>query len=124
TVERGGQPGKVREVYSGSGAAAIAAKPRESAAQTDELLAVDGIDTFYGKSHILHAVSLDVRENEILALLGRNGAGKSTLLKSLIGIAQPETGAIRLRGEQLPRLSSSDIARRGSDDARHDPRRF
>jgi ABC-type sugar transport system ATPase subunit len=53
-----------------------------SAAGPTPLLVVDKIDTFYGKSHILNAVSLDVREHEILALLGRNGAGKSTLLKT------------------------------------------
>src|SRR5262245_32529222 len=113
SVELARNDAKVREVYIGSGAAAIAAKPRASAAQTDDVLAVDGVDTFYGKSHILHAVSLNVRENEILALLGRNGAGKSTLLKSLIGIARPETGVIRLRGEELLGLSSAEIARRG-----------
>src|SRR5207253_7792104 len=62
---------KVREVYIGSGAAALAAKPRVSAAGTTPLLVVDKVDTFYGKSHILNAVSLDVREHEIVALLGR-----------------------------------------------------
>ena len=78
----------MREVYIGSGAAALAAKPRASAAEATPLLVVDKVDTFYGKSHILNAVSLDVHEHEIVALLGRNGAGKSTLLKTLIGIAR------------------------------------
>jgi branched-chain amino acid transport system ATP-binding protein len=54
-----------------------------------------------------------VREHEILALLGRNGAGKSTLLKSLIGIAVPETGSIRLAGAETAQLTSAEIARRG-----------
>ena len=104
---------KVREVYIGSGTAALAAKPRASAAEATPLLVVDKVDTFYGKSHILNAVSLDVREHEIVALLGRNGAGKSTLLKTLVGIAAPENGAIRLAGRETARLPSAEIARRG-----------
>ena len=74
---------------------------------------VDKVDTFYGKSYILNAVSLDVREHEIVALLGRNGAGKSTLLKTLVGIAAPAAGAIRLAGEDTAPLASAEIARRG-----------
>jgi branched-chain amino acid transport system ATP-binding protein len=113
TVEDARGNAKLGDVYIGSGAAALAAKPRASAAQETALLVVDKIDTFYGKSHILNAVSLDVREHEVLALLGRNGAGKSTLLKSLIGIAAPETGSIRLAGEDTARFPSAEIARRG-----------
>jgi ABC-type branched-subunit amino acid transport system ATPase component len=103
----------VGEVYIRSGAAALAAKPRASAAASAALLVVDKIDTFYGKSHILNSVSLDVREHEILALLGRNGAGKSTLLKTLIGIAAPQAGSIRLADEDTAHLASAEIARRG-----------
>ena len=77
------------------------------------LLVVDKVDTFYGKSHILNAVSLDVHEKEIVALLGRNGAGKSTLLKTLVGIAAPQAGAITLAGAAIARLPSAEIARRG-----------
>jgi ABC-type branched-subunit amino acid transport system ATPase component len=113
TVEDARSDAKVREVYIGSGVAVLAAKPRASAAGTTPLLVVDKIDTFYGKSHILNAVSLDVREHEILALLGRNGAGKSTLLKTVIGIAPPAAGAIRLAGENTAGLASAEIARRG-----------
>ena len=113
TVEMARNDAKVREVYIGSGAATIAATPRASAAGSEQLLAIDGIDTFYGKSHILNGVSFDVREKEIVALLGRNGAGKSTLLKSLIGIARPEAGSIKLLGENTVQLSSAEIAQRG-----------
>jgi branched-chain amino acid transport system ATP-binding protein len=113
TVEDARSDAKVREVYIGSGAAALAAKPRASAAEATPLLVVDKVDTFYGKSHILNAVSLEVHEHEIVALLGRNGAGKSTLLKTLVGIAAPEAGAIRLAGEETARLPSAAIARRG-----------
>ncbi len=113
TVEDARGDAKVREVYIGSGTAALAAKPRASAAEATPLLVVDNVDTFYGKSHILNAVSLDVREHEIVALLGRNGAGKSTLLKTLVGIAAPENGAIKLAGKETARLPSAEIARRG-----------
>ena len=62
---------------------------------------------------LLHGVSLDVREREVVALLGRNGAGKSTLLKTLIGIAPPESGAIILAGQSTAKLTSAEVARRG-----------
>ena len=55
-------------------------------------LQVEGIHAFYGKSHVLHGVSLEVREGEIVALLGRNGAGKTTTLRSLIGLNRPRPG--------------------------------
>ena len=113
TVEDARSDAKVREVYIGSGVAALAAKPRVSAAGATPILVVDSVDTFYGKSHILNSVSLDVREHEILALLGRNGAGKSTLLKTVIGIAPPAAGAIRLQGEDTAGFASAQIARRG-----------
>jgi ABC-type branched-subunit amino acid transport system ATPase component len=113
TVEDARTDPKVGEIYIGSGAAALAAKPRVSAAVPTPLLAVENVDTFYGKSHILNAVSLDVHEHEVVALLGRNGAGKSTLLKTLVGIAPPQSGAIRLAGEETARLASAEIARRG-----------
>ena len=113
TVEEARNNEKVREVYIGSGTTAVAAQPRESAAGSNRLLVVDSIDTFYGKSHILNAVSFDVREHEIVALLGRNGAGKSTLLKSLIGIARPEAGSIKLLDQETVGLPSAEIARRG-----------
>ena len=62
------------------------------------VLAAEGLHAYYGKSHILHGVSLEVGEGEIVALLGRNGAGKSTTLKSLIGIIRPRQGVVRLFG--------------------------
>ncbi|MGA7010892.1 MAG: ATP-binding cassette domain-containing protein, partial [Pseudolabrys sp.] len=113
TVEEARNNEKVREVYIGSGTTAVAAQPRESAAGSNRLLVVDSIDTFYGKSHILNAVSFEVREHEIVALLGRNGAGKSTLLKSLIGIASPEAGSIKLLDQETVGLPSAEVARRG-----------
>ena len=65
------------------------------------LLEASGLHTYYGKSHILHDVSLEVGEGEIVALLGRNGAGKSTTLKSLMGLLRPREGAVRFFGEEM-----------------------
>jgi len=113
TVEDARDNEAVRDVYIGSGAAEIAARPRASAAVATPLLVVDNVDTFYGKSHILNGVSFAVQEHEIVALLGRNGAGKSTLLKTLIGIAPPQAGSIMLAGESMASLASARIARRG-----------
>src|SRR4051795_13494977 len=113
TVEDARSSPRVQEVYIGSGSAAVAAKARESAAETETLLALEGVNTFYGKSHILADVTFDVHAHEILALLGRNGAGKSTLLKSLIGIAPPGAGSIKLAGQDIAGLPPADIARLG-----------
>ena len=113
SVETARNDEKVRQVYIGSGAATLAAEPRDSAAGAEVLLAVDNVDTFYGKSHILDHVSFDLRQHEILALLGRNGAGKSTLLKTLTGIAPPSAGSIRLDGRELAGRPSASIARAG-----------
>ena len=76
-------------------------------------LQAEALHTFYGKSHILRDVAFDVREREIVALLGRNGAGKSTLLKTVIGIAPPAAGSVALAGEDVARRPSAEIARRG-----------
>ena len=113
TVEDARTDPRVQEVYLGSGASAIAAKPRVSAVVETPLLKLEGINTFYGKSHILQGVTMQVRQGEITALLGRNGAGKSTLLKSIMGITRPASGSMQLAGEEMAGLSSDQIARRG-----------
>jgi branched-chain amino acid transport system ATP-binding protein len=64
------------------------------------VLQAEGLQTFYGKSHILHGVSLEVREGEIVTLLGRNGAGKTTTLRSLMGLTPPREGRITVLGRQ------------------------
>ena len=104
---------RVQEVYIGSGEAHVAARSRQTAASTNVLLTLDKINSFYGKSHVLDDVSLEVREHEIVALLGRNGAGKSTVLKSLVGIVPPASGSIRLAGDELVGRPSASIARLG-----------
>ncbi len=113
SVEDARSSPKVQEVYIGSGAHAVAAKLRQSAASDEVLLRLKGVNTFYGKSHILNDVDLDVRKGEIVALLGRNGAGKSTLLKTITGITRPASGTVMLGQDELAGLPSSDIARLG-----------
>ena len=71
------------------------------------------LDTFYGKSHILRGVGLDVRDGEIVALLGRNGAGKTTTLRSLIGLTPPRNGKVRIFGETTTRWPPYRIAALG-----------
>jgi ABC-type branched-subunit amino acid transport system ATPase component/ABC-type branched-subunit amino acid transport system permease subunit len=113
SVEEARTDPKVQAVYLGSGTEAVAAKPRPSAATSEVLLVMDMVNTFYGKSHILNDVSLQVNRGEIIALLGRNGAGKSTLLKTLMGTPRPASGSITLAGQELAGLSTDRIARLG-----------
>jgi len=77
------------------------------------LLAVDKLEAWYGESHILHGVNFDVREGEVVTLLGRNGAGKTTTLKSIMGIVGNRTGSVRFEGRELIGMSSDRIARAG-----------
>jgi branched-chain amino acid transport system ATP-binding protein len=67
---------------------------------TGAALAAEGLHTYYGKSHILYGVGIEVREGEIVALLGRNGAGKSTTLRSLVGLTPPRDGVVRIFGRE------------------------
>lgn len=77
------------------------------------MLAVEEIHTYYGKSHILHGVALEVREGEIVALLGRNGAGKTTTLRSLTGLTPPRRGAVRILGHDTMSWPAHRVARLG-----------
>jgi branched-chain amino acid transport system ATP-binding protein len=77
------------------------------------LLSVRGLQAWYNESHILHGVDLDVREGEVVTLLGRNGAGKTTTLKSIMGIVRKRTGSVAFGGRELIDLSIERIARLG-----------
>lgn len=77
------------------------------------LLSLNKINTFYGKSHILHDVSLEVREKEVVCLLGRNGAGKTTTLKSIMGTNPPRSGQILFKGIETTRYLPESIAQLG-----------
>ena len=77
------------------------------------LLEVRGLNAWYGESHILHGMEFDVREGEVVTLLGRNGAGKTTTLKSIIGMVGRRQGSVRFDGRETIRLASEQIARLG-----------
>ena len=77
------------------------------------MLAAHDIHAYYGKSHILHGVSLEVNEGEIVTVLGRNGAGKTTTLRSLMGLTPPRSGTVTILGKDTTRSPSYAIARLG-----------
>ena len=78
-----------------------------------EALAVCGIDTFYGDSHVLHDVSFALQRGRLLGLLGRNGAGKTTCMSTVMGFLKPRRGAIKLQGENIAGLAPDAVARKG-----------
>jgi branched-chain amino acid transport system ATP-binding protein len=84
-----------------------------TAIATAPLLALDGIESYYGENHILKSVSLTVAAGETVALLGRNGVGKTTTLKSIVGWVQPRSGSVKLAGEELAGRDMMSIARKG-----------
>ena len=67
----------------------------------DAMLAVAEVHTYYGGSHVLNGVSLDVQPGEVVAILGRNGMGKTTLIRSVIGFTPPRRGRVRFRGDDV-----------------------
>jgi len=81
--------------------------------RTAPLLQVKDLQAWYGESHILHGVSFDVREGEVVTLLGRNGAGKTTTMKSIMGIVGQRSGSILFENQNLIDKSSNQIARSG-----------
>jgi len=88
------------------------------------LLEVDGLNSYYGDSHILFDVSLRVERNEVVALLGRNGAGKSTTLKSLMGVVTPRAGSVLFDGRNVAGMKSHAIAQAGMQLVHEDRRIF
>jgi branched-chain amino acid transport system ATP-binding protein len=83
------------------------------APESAPLLAIAGLEAWYGESHILHGVEFDVRPGEVVTLLGRNGAGKTTTLKSIMGIVGKRRGSARYEGKETIGLASDRIARLG-----------
>ncbi|MEB3102679.1 ABC transporter ATP-binding protein [Ferviditalea candida] len=77
------------------------------------LLELKGVNTYYGKSHVLRDVSLHIEQGEVVVLLGRNGAGRSTTLKTIMGIVPPGGGEILFKGEKINGLDAFRIARKG-----------
>jgi len=85
----------------------------EQVAAAEHLVAVEGLHTYYGKSHILDGVSLNVGRGEVVALIGRNGVGKSTTLKSIMGLVPATAGTVVLDGTPITNLPPHKIARLG-----------
>src|ERR1700720_1396959 len=109
-----GNDQRVQEIYTGKGSSEVTHQRSVKARSCDPpLLQFERVNTFYGKSHILHDATLDVHEGEIVALLGRNGAGKSTLLKTVAGLVPLASGIIEYEGRDIARLPAPDIARAG-----------
>ncbi|MBS0524799.1 MAG: ABC transporter ATP-binding protein [Proteobacteria bacterium] len=79
----------------------------------ETLLKVDGLQAWYGESHILHGVGFEIGRGELVTLLGRNGAGKTTTLKAVMGIVERRTGSVKLGGRETIRDASNAIARQG-----------
>ncbi|MBX9931463.1 MAG: ABC transporter ATP-binding protein [Methylobacterium sp.] len=93
---------------------------RESAATVETTphsaagsLTVEGLEGWYGESHVLHGMSFDIRRGEVVTLLGRNGAGKTTTLRAIIGILGKRSGSIRFDGVETIGMTSRGIARLG-----------
>ena len=94
------------------GMAGVMAGPRPAPAG-DALLAVRGLEAWYGESHVLHGVDIEVRAGEVVTLLGRNGAGKTSTLRSVMGLVGRRTGSIRYQGSEIIATRSDIIARAG-----------
>jgi branched-chain amino acid transport system ATP-binding protein len=77
------------------------------------LVKVEDVHTYYGKSHILHGVSLEVGTGEVVGLLGRNGVGKSTTLKTIMGLVHPSRGRVLFEGRPIARIAAHRVARLG-----------
>lgn len=77
------------------------------------MLAVEGLQGYYGESHVLHGMRFHIQEGEVVTLLGRNGAGKSTTLKAIMGVLGKRSGSIRFQNNETIRMPSHHIAKLG-----------
>ncbi|KAA0676282.1 ABC transporter ATP-binding protein [Azospirillum brasilense] len=77
------------------------------------MLEIRDLQAFYGESHVLHGVNIDVRQGEVVTLLGRNGAGKTTTMRSIMGIVGKRNGSIRFQGRELIGMAQHRIPRLG-----------
>jgi branched-chain amino acid transport system ATP-binding protein len=86
---------------------------KSAASAASEALAVEGLDAWYGESHILHGMNLTVRDGEVVALLGRNGGGRTTTMRAIIGLVDRRAGSIRVKGVETIGMAPHAIARLG-----------
>ena len=77
------------------------------------MLSLEGVHSYYGASHVLHGVNLEVKKGSVVTLLGRNGMGKTTTIHSIIGFVMKKEGVISLEGENVIKLKSHQIAKKG-----------
>ena len=104
---------EVQRVYIGGREHVVQRERRTREASGNPLLSLSDVNAYYGKSHILHDVSFDVRDGEVVALLGRNGAGKSSTFKTVLGMVPPRIGTISFDGQVISGLAPEEIARMG-----------
>ena len=79
----------------------------------NDLLRIENLNAWYGESHVLHGVNLNVAEGEVVSLLGRNGAGRTTTLRAIVGMTGARKGSIRIRGQEAIKLPPHKVARLG-----------
>ncbi len=77
------------------------------------MFAVQGLNAWYGESHVLHGVDFNVGEGEVVTLLGRNGAGKTTTMKSIMGLVPKRAGSIVFKGRETVRMRPDEVAKAG-----------
>ena len=87
--------------------------PAGTKASTGALMEVRGLEAWYGESHVLHGVDIDIREGEVVTLLGRNGAGKTSTLRSIMGLVPRRTGSVKYDGKEFVNARPDVIARAG-----------
>ena len=87
--------------------------PGSAKASTGALMEIRGLEAWYGESHVLHGVDVDIREGEVVTLLGRNGAGKTSTLRSIMGLVPRRTGSVKYEGKEFVNARPDVIARAG-----------
>ncbi|MFM7302861.1 MAG: ABC transporter ATP-binding protein [Alphaproteobacteria bacterium] len=87
--------------------------PAGAKASTGALMEISGLEAWYGESHVLHGVDIDIREGEVVTLLGRNGAGKTSTLRSVMGLVPRRSGSIKYEGKEFVNARPDVIARAG-----------
>ena len=91
----------------------LSSRPIWGPTMTEPALAIADLQGFYGESHVLHGVSLEVAQGEVVTIIGRNGAGKSTTMRAIMGLLEKRQGSIRIRGHETIGMVSEKIARLG-----------